>query len=303
MGSKFNRRWRHPPHNLRVRLRQRDGHLEIEGLGTWHSYWRDPYHLLLTLSWFSFFGIVAVSYIVINAIFASLYLLQPDSLANARSGSFEDAFFFSVQTLASIGYGAISPQTTYANILVTLEAVVGLLLIAMVTGLAFARFTKPTARVIFSRISVVSPHNGVPTLMLRAANQRRNYILEAQAKIYFICDEATQEGKYFRRIYDLKLSREMSPSFNLPWTIMHPIDGNSPLLDMTPERWQQIRPQIIVSLTGLDETVAYSIHARHVYGREEVLWNYQFADILRTFSTGDACVDLADFHTVMPVES
>jgi inward rectifier potassium channel len=283
-------------------LLQRDGRLEIEGLGTWHSYWRDPYHLLLTIPWFGFFGIVAVGYIFINAVFASLYLLQPDGIANARSGSFEDAFFFSVQTLASIGYGVMSPKTTYASILVTLQAIISLLLIAVVTGLAFARFAKPTARVIFSHVSVVAPHNGVPTLMLRAANQRRNYILEAQAKIYFICDEVTQEGKDFRRIYDLKLSREISPSFNLPWTIMHPIDADSPLLGITPERWQRIRPQIIVSLNGLDETVAYNIHARHMYGGQDVLWNYQFADILSTFANGDGCVDLMDFHTIMPVE-
>jgi len=146
------------------------------GMGAWHSYWRDPYHLLLTIPWTAFLILICVFYVTINALFALAYWLGGDCIANARPGSFLDVFFFSVQTLASIGYGAMYPKTTYANIIVTIEAMIGLVGIAVMTGLAFARFSRPTARVMFSRVAVITSHDAKPTLMFRTANQRRNTI-------------------------------------------------------------------------------------------------------------------------------
>lgn len=159
----------------------------------------DLYHLLLTISWPGFLGLIFAGYLISNALFALLYLAGGDSIKNAQAGSFADAFFFSVQTMATIGYGAMYPATPYANVLVALQALFGLLGVAMASGLMFARFSRPTARVMFSRVAVIHPREGVPTLMFRAANQRRNQILEAQIRMTLIRSETTAEGEYFRR--------------------------------------------------------------------------------------------------------
>jgi inward rectifier potassium channel len=285
----------------RVRLIQKqDGIFEIQGLGNWRSYWRDPYHFMLTIPWIGFCSIVGIGYIVINAIFAALYLLEPDNLTGARPGSFEDAFFFSVHTLASIGYGVIAPKTTYANVLVTIEAILSLLLIAVVTGLSFARFSKPTSRILFSRHAVVTIHEGIPTLMFRAANKRRNFILDAQAKAYISRDEITAEGIRYRRVYDLKLLRTTNPSFALTWNIMHVIDAESPLYGITEETWYDGRPQIIISLMGLDDTVAYNIQVRHVYHAPDLLWYHRLADVIKFQDNGDRYLDYDYFHETIP---
>jgi inward rectifier potassium channel len=157
----------------------RYGKLEIDEKGAWYSYLHDPYHLMLMIPWSGFALVVSVGYVSINVFFALLYLAGGDCLTGAKPGSFLDAFFFSVQTLASIGYGVISPNTLYANAMVTLEAITSLLAIALETGLAFARFSKPNAKVIFSDFAVIAPHNGYPALAFRAANERRNQIVEA----------------------------------------------------------------------------------------------------------------------------
>ncbi|MHC5729404.1 MAG: ion channel, partial [Nostoc sp.] len=185
-----------------IQIQVRDGKFEIMGMGAWYSYWRDPYHLLLTIPWTAFFILVCTFYVTINALFALAYLIGGDCIANARPGSFLDVFFFSVQTLASIGYGAMYPKTTYANIIVTIEAMIGLMGIAVMTGLAFARFSRPTARVLFSRVAVITPHDAMPTLIFRTANKRRNMILEAQMRVYLMRDEVTLEGQFMRRFYD-----------------------------------------------------------------------------------------------------
>ncbi len=271
-------------------------------MGTWYSHWRDPYHLMLMVPWPGFLSIIILFYLATNALFALLYLLQPDSIANARPGSFVDAFFFSVQTLASIGYGAMYPQTLYANIVVTLEAMVTLMSFALVTGLAFARFSRPTARVLFSQSAVIAPYNSVPTLMFRTANQRRNQILEAQIQAYLMRDEISQEGQTMRRFYDLKLLRQNTPSFSLSWTIMHPIDSESPLYDMTPELLYQTQAALVVSLSGIDETVVQPIHARHTYTAAEILWNHGLADIFHDSSDGYRYLDYSRFHQTHPLQ-
>ncbi|AFY42430.1 ion channel [Nostoc sp. PCC 7107] len=285
-----------------IHLKYHNGNVEIMGLGVWHSYWRDPYHLLLTVSWSGFVLLICAFYVIINTLFALAYLLGGDCITNARPGSFVDAFFFSVQTLASIGYGAMYPKTTYANIIVTVEAIVGVMGIAVMTGLAFARFSRPTARVIFSRVAVIVPYDGAPTLMFRTANQRRNLILEAQMRVYLMRDEVTAEGDFMRRIYDLKLLRQQTPGFTLTWSVMHVIDQSSPLYGMTPESLSQTNCVLMVSLSGIDETVAQIVHARHSYGSNEILWNHRFVDILHHASNGHRYIDYNHFHDVLPLE-
>jgi inward rectifier potassium channel len=281
-----------------VPIKIQGGRFQVVGLGAWYTYWRDPYHLLLTIPWVGFFGLVALFYVGLNTVFALAYLVQPEGIANADPYSFSDAFFFSVQTLASIGYGAMYPQTVYTNTIVTIEAIFGVVGIALLTGLAFARFTKPTARVMFSQVAVITSYNGVPTLMFRTANRRRNQILEAQLHVYLMRDEITLEGESIRRFYDLPLMRNRTPSFTLSWTVMHPIDQSSPLYQATPEALERSRVTIVASLSGIDETVVQVIHARHVYTAQEILWDRRFVDIFHDTPDGHRFIDYSDFHNV-----
>lgn len=294
-------RKRPPRQQSVVQIKVLDGRFEILGFGIWYAHWRDPYHLLLTVPWTGFLAIIATIYIAINALFALLYFMQPGCIANANAGSFLDMFFFSVQTLASIGYGAMYPQTIYANTIVTIEAMLGLMGIAVMTGLAFARFSRPNARVIFSQIAVILPYDGVPMLMFRTANQRRNQILEAQMQVYLMRDEISAEGNFMRRFYDLRLLRHRTPSFTLSWTAMHPIDSQSPLYGVTSEALQQTRSTIVASLSGIDETVMQTIHARHTYATQDILWNYRLIDIFHDTPDGHRYLDYSHFHDAVPL--
>jgi inward rectifier potassium channel len=285
------------------RIENRDGKFNIVGLGVWYMYWRDPYHLMLTIPWLGFMGLVSIAYILINVVFALLFLLGGDCITGAKPGDFWDAFFFSVQTLASIGYGVMSPGTFYAHVIVTIESIASLLAIAVVTGLAFARFSKPTARIVFSNVAVVDRFNGVPTLMFRAANKRHNQIVEAQVNVSLLRDEKSLEGTFLRRFYELKLTRHRTPSFTLTWNVMHPIDEDSPLYGQTPESLAKMRAQLVVSLSGTDETVAYTIHARHIFAPQEILWNHRFTDMVYKSPNGDRYIDYTNFHQALPVET
>lgn len=269
--------------------------------GVAHTKWRDYYHWLLILDWPQFFALTVASYIGTNTLFALLYLAGGDCIKNARPGSLFDAFFFSVQTMATIGYGAMYPSTDYANLLVSLEALVGLMGVAMGTGLMFARFSRPTARVLFSRVAVIAPHNGVPTLMLRVANERRNQILEAQVGVSLLRDEITLEGHFMRRFYDLKLVRSQTRTFALSWMVIHEIDESSPLYGVTPELMAQTETDIVVTITGIDETASQTVHARHYYITEEILWNMRFVDIFSKKPDGRRMLDFTRFHDVTPV--
>jgi inward rectifier potassium channel len=290
-------------HKGRVLIKVENGIFSIEGLGSWQSYWREPYHLMLTIPWLGFIAIVTLIFLFLNAFFACLYLLGGDNIVNARPGSFEDAFFFSVQTIASIGYGVMSPKNTYANLIIVLESIAGLFVTAVTTGLIFSRFSRPTAKVIFSEALVIMPYEGIPTLIFRAANQRRNRILEAEVIVYLSRDEMSLEGHHMRRFYQLKLSRSRTPTFNLPWTLMHQIDQSSPLHGYSRSEMVESHTQLIVSLTGLDETVSQTVHARHTYGMNQVYLNHQLADIIHFPNEGDRYIDFAHFHQVIPLES
>jgi len=263
--------------------------------------WGNLYHWLLNLSWLKYLALASLSYVISNTLFALMYLAGGNCIQNARPGSFIDAFFFSVQTMATIGYGGMSPANTYANIVVSIEALVGLLGVAMVTGLAFARFSLPTAKVLFSRVAVISPHDGIPTLMFRTANERRNSIVEAQLWATLIRNEITAEGQFMRRLHDLQLVRSRSPIFALTWTVMHPINEMSPLYGLTPEKLAEQETEILVTMTGLDETVSQMIHARHSFVAREILWNMRFVDIFSRSSDGRRVIDYNQFHDVTPI--
>ncbi len=276
---------------------------EIERIGDPHSYWGDAYHLLLTMPWPTFISLTSLLYLLINGLFAVAYSWSEGVATVDETGPLNllELFFFSVQTMASIGYGAMYPTNLYAHWLVVIESLVGLFFIAMTTGLVYARFSLPTARILFSNVAVVSPFNGVPTLMFRTANKRKNYILEAQLWVTLVRDEYSSEGDFMRRFHDITLVRSHTPVFSLSWTAMHQILPGGLLDGDTVETLKRDRAEIIVTLTGLDETLAQTIHARHTFTAEAIHWNHRFADILLTSSHGRRVIDFNRFHVINPI--
>ena len=279
-----------------------DGSLPIVRAGAANGYLSDLYHFLLVSSWSRLLLLLGLVFVGSNCLFALAYLLAGDSIQGGRPGSFADAFFFSVQTMATIGYGHMVPRTLWANILVAIESLVSLLGLAVVTGLTFAKFSRPTARVLFSRVSVIAPWDGVPSLIFRMANQRGNQIAEARVHVVLARNETTAEGDVFRRLHDLQLIRNQTALFALTWTAIHPISDMSPLNHATRESLAESEAEIIVSLTGLDESFSETVHARHSYRAEDIVWGARFVDILSRLPDGRRQVDYTRFHDVIRTE-
>jgi inward rectifier potassium channel len=261
---------------------------------------RDLYHLLLTISWSRLILMLVLLYVAVNGMFASLYMLDPEGLEHARTGSFLDAFFFSVQTMATIGYGRMTPLSIYANILVTVEALVGMLSMAMATGLMFAKFSRPTARVIFSKNLVIHNRDGVRSLVVRMANQRGNQVVEAQCRMVMLRGEVTKEGEKLRRQIDLKLVRSSTAVFALSWTAYHQITEGSPLYGMTEEQVHNSDIEILVSLIGIDETFAQTVQARWQFFADEIVFDHRHADVLDRKPDGTVKLDYTRFHDLVP---
>jgi inward rectifier potassium channel len=267
-------------------------------LGQDRSRWTDFYQFLLRIRWSMLFALMAAIYLAVNALFALLYLFEPGGIANARQGNFADAFFFSVQTLSTIGYGTLAPRTPYANAIVTIEAFVGILQTALATGVVFARVSRPRSRVMFSRAAVITPFDGVPAFMFRIANQRGNWIMEAEVTVTFARQTITREGHVMRRFEELPVLRRRSPLFAYSWTAIHPIDANSPLFGATAESLERDQVEIVVTLSGTDETYSDRIFARHSYLPRDLQWNKRFVDILSPGPHGRRVLDLRKFHAV-----
>ena len=261
---------------------------------------KDLYHFLLTAPWRNLVLGLLLVYLTANALFALGYLATGDGIENARPGNFWDAFFFSVQTLATIGYGKMAPRTLGANALVTIEALLGLVSLALVTGLVFAKFSRPTARILFSEVAVVTRFDGVPSLLFRMANARANQVVEAHLRVTIVRTEVTAEGEEIGRLHDLKLRRDHSPFFSLTWTAIHPITPDSPLHGATSESLRKSATDVVVSLTGYDASLAQTIHARHAYGPEQVLWNARFRDVFVDLPDGQPAIDYGLLHETFP---
>jgi inward rectifier potassium channel len=260
---------------------------------------RDFYHALLRMRWGWMFAIITAIYLVVNLVFALGFLLV-GGVAHAEPGSFLDAFFFSVQTLATIGYGTMYPESHAANALVALEALVGILLTALVTGLVFARFSRPQARVVFSRNAVLTPMNGVPTLMFRIGNERGNQIVNTEIRVVFVRTEQLQEGGHFYRSYELTLVRDRALSLSRSWNVLHAIDAKSPLHGATPELLEAQEAELQVMVLGTDDITLQGVHASHRYAASQVLWGSRLADILTEEPGGDMVLDLDHFHDTRP---
>lgn len=262
--------------------------------------WTDFYHAMLTVPWPMFLASLALFFILLNSVFALIYMIDPHGIENARPGSFWDAFQFSVQTIASIGYGHLSPRGDYTNFVVLVEAFAGILNVALITGAVFARFSRPFARVLFSDVAVITTFDGLPTLMFRAANQRGNQILDANVMVTFVRQQNSREGHTMRRFEELKLVRSRSALFALSWTVMHAIDETSPLYGQTPETLNAMQAEVIALLSGTDETLADTVFARHSYRPHQIRWQHHYADILSVDDYGRRIVDLTRFHDTAP---
>lgn len=263
----------------------------------------DIYHFLLIRPWSVFLVIAGSFYIAACFLFALLYLAQDGAITNARAGSLEDAFFFSVQTMSTIGYGSLAPATRWANVLVSLQAVVNILLVALFTGITFAKFSRPTARVLFTERAIVGMQNGVPHLMVRLANWRHNQVSDAQVRLYVVMEEVTTEGDSIRRPVELTLVRSSTPIFFLTFTVMHRIDSDSPLAN--PETLAALMEEntdLIVGFAGMDTTLGQQIQARYSYSIRDVVWGAQFANVLRVEPGGLREIDYTKFHEILPRE-
>ena len=276
----------------------RQGRRDVVVVGRDRLGWSDLYHRVLTMPLAGLLALLAAVYLMANGVFALLYMLQPGSIAGAKPHSFADSFFFSVQTLGTVGYGLMTPKTMYANLLVTAETFCNLVIVALSTGLIFTRVSRPTARVMFSRVAVVTNYEGVPTLMFRAANQRGNQILEAEVTVSLAKQVTTIEGHTMRQFQELKVARSRSPLFVLSWLIMHRLDETSPLYGCSGKSLNESGSEIIVTLSGLDDTFAQRIHARHSYLPGEIVWDKQFEDMLSFDQDGRRVVDYNRFHEV-----
>lgn len=277
--------------------------INIRTVGRKVAPFEDMYHTILTSSWWTFFLVVAGAFLSANSIFAALYLCQPGSITNVRPGSFEDAFFFSVQTMATIGYGGMAPATFFAHMMVTIEAIVAMLGIALITGVTFSKFSRPTAKVLFADRIVIGPRNGVPHLMFRMANWRRNTILEAQLRVVLLVEEISEEGHTMRRPQELSLVRSTQPLFSLTWTAMHKIDESSPFHGAEAfEKLRRRKAEIFLSLMGTDETFSQTVHARHNYKLADIVIGAHFADVLTMLEDGTRIIDYRSFHDIVPTE-
>jgi inward rectifier potassium channel len=279
----------------------RAGQLEFLKVNTeWE--WRDAYQWLLALSWPQFIAFVIVVYIALNLLFAAFYVLGGDCVTGMTRGSFVEGFFFSVQTLATVGYGHMYPSNLYGHIVTTVEIMSGLFLLAVMTGLIFVRFSRPAARILFSKSAVIGPLNGRPTLMVRIGNLRQQSMVESEFRIMFMRDEPLLEGGDFRHFYNLKLQFDRLISFPAALTLRHVIDEQSPLYGETPESLEASRAVLVASVVGIDPVIPAAIQTQQDYTWRDVRWGERFVEIYAEEGDGKLTVDYGRLHDTEPAE-
>lgn len=275
----------------------RSGQVEFVKVNTDAWRWRDVYRWLLSLRWPQFAALVGALYIALNLLFATLYAVDPNSIAGTTGGQwFYDCFFFSVQTLATVGYGHMYPQTLYGHIVTTIEIMSGLFLLAVMAGLIFVRFSRPIARVAFSNSIVIAPLNGKPTLMVRVGNENHHSMVEAEFRIMFSRDEPLIEGGDFRYFYNLKLHFDRLTIFPAALTLRHVIDETSPLHQATPESLESGRALFFVSVVGVDPVIAAAVQTQQDYTWRDVRFGHRFVEIYTDHGAGRLTVDYGRLH-------
>jgi inward rectifier potassium channel len=277
----------------------RFGHREIETLGLSQGFWGDLYHRSMTVYWPVFFGSAAAIFVSLNAVFGFLYSLGHEPIANAAENGPLAYFYFSIETLATVGYGDMHPQTNYGHLIATIEIFTGMSFLAVMTGLIFARFSRPRARFVFAKEAVITRHDGRPTLMIRLANARHNTVSRASARLWIIRAERTKEGDQLRRFYELKLDRSEHPMFVLSWMLFHVIDKDSPLHGVTASDLAEGDALLVLNVGGLDDSSAQQLYARHIYSWRDIRWHYRYKDIASVSPQGRFLLDYTKFDDVV----
>jgi inward rectifier potassium channel len=277
------------------------GRREIIAEGLHLSFWADISHRCMTASWPSFIAGAAVVFVIFNAIFASLYWIGDHPVANVPGGAYVDYLYFSIETLSTAGYGDMHPQTHYGHFVAAVELFTGIFSMSLMTGLIFARFSRPSARLLFADNPVISNHEGKPTLMVRFANERHNIIGNANAKLWLMKNIVSQEGRTFRRFYELPLMRSEHPALALSWTLYHVIDEQSPLYGQTADDLEASSVTLVVVVSGYDVVAAQGVHGRRSYDHPEILFGHRYADILTEMDDGRVRIDYSKFHDTVPI--
>jgi inward rectifier potassium channel len=276
------------------------GDYAIKKTGITRFDWRDPYYFAVTLSWPRFLLSMIALFAAINLCFGVLYLIHPGSLANAHPGSLSDAFFFSLETATTVGYGDMYPADRYGRVVAGSEMVVGVAFTALTTGLLFVRFSRPKARILYARNAVVAAHNGEPTLMIRIANARLSLISNASVHLGMIRTSPLADGQLLRQIFELPLIRSRVPLFTLAWTLMHAIDKSSPLLGYDTARLIKDDVHVWLSVEGHDSILAATIMDTHAYAPAEILYGMRYAGAVSADAEGHPVADLRELSQIEP---
>ena len=295
--------WKKHQRPMTVRV----GAFELRKAGVNRFDFRDTYHHAIETSWPRFFLALFAFDLLINVVFALLYLAGPDAIQNARPGSFSDAFFFSLETLATVGYGEMAPHSLYGHVISATEIIFGLTFTAIMTGLIFVRFSKPRAKIIYAQKVVVAVHNGKPHLMVRIGNGRIGLLTDATARLGALLIEHTSEGEVFRRAHDLKLLRSRIPIFALTWTLMHPLDEESPLFDYGPERLVRDDVRLFLTIEARDQALAAAVYDIKGYAAADFAFGQRYADAVTIDEQRRTIADLTrisllepDLHALSP---
>jgi inward rectifier potassium channel len=259
---------------------------------------RDAYHIFLRLPWSASIALIAAGFAAANLVFAAAYDVV-GGVAGA-DGTFFDALSFSVQTLATIGYGAMYPQSRAATAIMAVQSIASLILTALATGLVFSKFARPTTRVAFSRHAVITDHEGRRTLVFRAGNRRSNVIVEATIHVVAVFTTTTSEGKPFYKAVDLPMVRDRQVGMTRGWTLMHVIDAESPLHEVDARRLKQLELELYIALTGIDDVSMQTVHAIHRYTDDQIRVDHHFEDTLIALDNGEFIVDMTRFDAIVP---
>src|ERR1700674_4963783 len=275
------------------------GGREVVAEGLRLRFWADISHRSMTASWPAFIAGAALVFVIFNAVFASFYWIGNQPISNVPGGAYIDYLYFSIETLSTAGYGDMHPQTHYGHFVAAVELFTGIFSMSLMTGLIFARFSRPNARLLFADHPVITNHDGKPTLMLRLANERHNIISSATAKLWLFKNIVSMEGETLRRFYELPLTQNQNPGLALSWTLYHVLDETSPLYQTNADDLEAIKASLVVVVSGYDVVAAQNVHARKSYDYSDVRFGHRYADIIGTSEDGRLRVDYHRFHDTM----
>ncbi len=275
------------------------GGREVIAEGLRLNFWADISHRCMTASWPAFIGGAALVFVAFNAVFALFYWIGNQPISNVPGGAYIDYLYFSIETLSTAGYGDMHPQTHYGHFIATVELFTGIFSMSLMTGLIFARFSRPNARLLFADHPVISSHDGKPTFMVRFANERHNIIGNATARLWLLKNVVSMEGRPLRRFYELPLVRNEHPALALSWTLYHVLDEESPLYGLTADDLDAAKVSLIVVVSGYDVVAAQTVHARRSYDHSDIRFGQRYADIIGTSEDGRIRIDYGRFHETL----